>query len=220
MENNKKSLDELMFYTDMMVQRARGGRNLRFGYKGGQMEQVLIALQTNNSTTSKELSETLGMSFKSLNRLLDRMEEAELITLKTVEEDKTLLSAELTETGKKAARKAEQRRAEMDKLFECLTEEEKNNLQSILLHLAENLEKELKEDDDSDKFWGREELFGGFWHGEENPRGYHGREGFHGREGLLRAEMFCNRGGYMNRGGFQPESGYFQFPKRHHNSKD
>ncbi len=219
MENNKKSLEELMYDTNMMVQRIRAGRGIRVGIKGGKLDQLLISLQENQSINSKDLSEALGITLKGMNRLLDRLEEAELVTLETVKEDKTLLTVQLTETGKKAARKAEQRKAEMDKVFDCLTEEEKNNLQSILNHLAENLEKELRQEDDVEELWGREALFGAFRFGDntEYHGDFHGIRKHHSREGYLRTEMFCNRGEFFNRGGFQPECSFSHDLNKHHN---
>ncbi|SHO44284.1 helix-turn-helix domain-containing protein [Anaerocolumna xylanovorans] len=186
MEYNKKSLNELIFTVDMMLHRAQGGRNHGSCFMGNQMEQVLILLQAKQSATSKELLEELELHPKDLNKWLERLEDGGLIELNTAEEDKTLLKAELTQAGKKAARKAEQRRAEAAKAFECLSEEEKENLQKILLHLAEDLEMKLKEEDDPDRddFWDRSDLWD--------------REGLWNKAGIGNVGEFCNRNGHSH----------------------
>lgn len=197
MESNKKSLNELIFTVDMMLHSTLGGRNHGFGFMGNHMEQVLILLQSKQSLTVKELLEELEIHPKELNKWLERLEDAGLIELNTAEEDKTLLKAELTQAGIKAAKKAEKRKAETEKAFECLSGEEKENLQKILLHLAENLEEKLKEEGDSaeDDFynrpglWGREGLWdraslgmmGEFWNRNSHSHGGMGHRYFGGK---------------------------------------
>lgn len=227
MKNNKKSLNELIFYTDRLLHRVQGGKHYGFGLREHPMEQMLIYLEANDNATGKELLEILKLRPKFLNKWLERLEDAELVELKASEEDKDVTLVKLTQTGLKAAEKAKQRRAEAEKLFECLSEEEKESLQRILLHLTDSLEAELKEECvGGEDFLNREDFWSGegFW----NREPFGSRESFGNREPFVRGEPFgngehygngenfCGRGAFAGRDGFGRE-GLWNRGRQSHN---
>ncbi|SHK46472.1 DNA-binding transcriptional regulator, MarR family [Anaerocolumna jejuensis DSM 15929] len=207
MDNNKKSLNELLFYVNIMLFRVQFDKYDGFGPMGSHMEQVLLYLKERDSATSRELLEALDVRPKVLDKCLDRLEEGGFIEVNTLKEADTILEVKLTRKGLKSAGKAEERRAEAEKLFDCLSEEEKENLHRILLRLADSFEAELKEEDFSrEDFWIRSgfENFDSFRHRHsfEKSGGNCDRGRYGSRENLRGREENWNRGGcpYAGRG--------------------
>lgn len=118
------------------------------GHKGegrhGQ-QRILALLQVQDGMSQKDLAFLLGIRPQSLTVALDKLEGEGFIERKQDEDDKRTRRVFITEAGSaKATEAAQERAARADGVFSVLSDEEKDQLASILSKLASNLE-ETKE---------------------------------------------------------------------------
>ncbi|HWS29692.1 MAG TPA: MarR family transcriptional regulator [Clostridia bacterium] len=110
------------------------------GGKAGQ-RRILVTLLKRGSLTQKELQDTLEVSAAALSEILGKMEEASLIERKKSDDDKRQVRLLLLQKGRSAAIKAQEHYVRMlDRMFECLSDAEKNTLDEILGKLAAHLD--------------------------------------------------------------------------------
>lgn len=113
------------------------GHTIRFLYEGrGSQKRILIILYKTGSMTQKELTERLGVQPGSASEVLGKLESAGLILRRQSQTDRRTTDIQLTDAGRIKAKEAVgQRQMRHQKMFSCLSEEEKDTL----LALAEKL---------------------------------------------------------------------------------
>lgn len=106
---------------------------MRSLYEGkGSQKRILIILNEVGGITQRELTQRLGIQPGSASEVLAKLEGAGLITRTLSETDHRTTDIRLTDKGERsAAEAAEQRRWRHEKMFSCLTGEEKQILLSI-----------------------------------------------------------------------------------------
>jgi len=110
------------------------------GGKAGQ-RRILVTLLNRESLTQKELQDVLDVSSGALSEILQKMEEASLVERKKNCDDKRQVELALTTAGRSAAlqMKAHYIRT-LERMFECLSGEEKTELGGLLKKLADHLD--------------------------------------------------------------------------------
>lgn len=106
--------------------------------------RVLAILKMKPEITQKDLSYLLDMRPQSLGELLSKLEKKGYITRTPSEKDRRIINIKLTEEGKQATVE------ELDfrNLFQCLNEEEQNNLSIYLQRIIKSLGEELGDIDE------------------------------------------------------------------------
>ena len=111
------------------------------GGKAGQ-QRILMRLNTHGKTTQKELQDVLDISSGALSEILQKMEDGGLILRTKSADDKRMVDLSLTERGSATAISVEAHyHRTLDRMFECLSAEQKSQLEETLgiltLHLDE-----------------------------------------------------------------------------------
>ena len=119
----------------------------QIGGKAGQ-QRILMRLSSRGPTTQKELQDVLEISSGALSEILQKMEDGGLILRTKSTEDKRQVNLELTKEGRETAQLVETHyHRTLDRMFECLSAEQKDQLEETLGILTTHLE-ELKSDPD------------------------------------------------------------------------
>lgn len=111
------------------------GHIMRFLYEGkGSQKRILIILdEVGSSITQRELTERLGIQPGSASEVVAKLENAGYIKRTPSEKDRRTANIELTEIGKVVAAEArKQRICRHEEMFSCLSEDEKEELLSLL----------------------------------------------------------------------------------------
>lgn len=118
-----------------------GDGHERHGHRRGQARVIaMIALQ--EGISQKDLAFLLGIRPQTLGEMLRKLEERGLVERAKSEADGRVIEVSLTDEGRKlAAEIAERRKLAAADLFAVLSDEEKNQLASILDKLTAELEK-------------------------------------------------------------------------------
>ena len=115
------------------------------GGKAGQ-QRILMTLFSLGHMTQKELQDRLEISSGAMSEILQKMEDANLIARSKSSDDKRQVDLSLSEYGKTVAVQVKtQYHQSLDRIFECLSAEKKDQLESILGELVFHLD-ELKTD--------------------------------------------------------------------------
>jgi DNA-binding MarR family transcriptional regulator len=115
------------------------------GGKAGQ-QRILMRLQHQEQMTQKELQDVLEISSGALSEILQKMEDARLIFRTKSTDDKRQVNLALTPEGRERSRFVEQHYHQtLERTFECLNEEQKNQLEELLGILTAHLD-EIKSD--------------------------------------------------------------------------
>jgi len=117
--------------------------------------RVLALLNMQPEMSQKNLAYLLGIRNQSLSELLTKLEKAGYITRKKSESDRRVMNISLTEEGKKVAEETANQKG-FDDVFDCLTEEEQQNLSTYLDRLSDELYNRLGTEDGVRGIWGRE----------------------------------------------------------------
>ena len=123
------------------------GRFLHYqiGGKAGQ-QRILMRLYNNGQTTQKELQDVLEISSGAMSEILQKMEDSGLILRAKNAEDKRQVDLALTPHGRESAQMVEEHYHQtLDRMFECLSAEQKDQLEETLGILTAHLE-EIKSD--------------------------------------------------------------------------
>ncbi|NRT80505.1 MarR family winged helix-turn-helix transcriptional regulator [Clostridium beijerinckii] len=115
--------------------------------------RILALLKTQPKISQKEISNHLDMSNQALSQLLTKLEKSGHISRTQSETDRRVMNIELTQTGREAAMQAEQSKQDSDKIFNCLSDVEKNNLSEYLSKIIAELEKQLGENSGLNDLW-------------------------------------------------------------------
>lgn len=107
---------------------------MRFLYEGkASQKRILIILDESETVTQRELTERLGIKPGSASEILSKLENAGLIIRTQNKEDHRTMDICLTDDGRNLAAEAlAQRKKRHEEMFSCLSEEEKQNLQTLL----------------------------------------------------------------------------------------
>ena len=104
---------------------------MRFDDREGQ-NRILVMLN-DGPVSQRDLTARLGIQPGSASEVLNKLESAGLIERTPNEEDRRTANVGLTEVGRAEAAKAvEERRGRREKMFSCLTEEEKETLVGLI----------------------------------------------------------------------------------------
>lgn len=115
------------------------------GGKAGQ-QRILMRLDSHGKTTQKELQDVLEISSGALSEILQKMEDSDLIQRTKSAEDKRQVDLVLTAKGRETARSVEAHyHRTLERMFECLTAEQKQQLEETLGVLTAHLD-EIKSD--------------------------------------------------------------------------
>ena len=115
------------------------------GGKAGQ-QRILMRLDSHGKTTQKELQDVLEISSGALSEILQKMEDSDLIQRTKSAEDKRQVDLVLTAKGRETARSVEAHyHRTLERMFECLTTEQKEQLEKTLGILTAHLD-EIKSD--------------------------------------------------------------------------
>ena len=105
--------------------------------------RLLAALKNMSGVNQRELAFILDIRPQSLGELLQKLEQGGYISRKPSEDDKRAMMVELTEKGKNL----KFQRPNYDELFNCLNEEEQENLKNYLQKISDRLEELNNEND-------------------------------------------------------------------------
>lgn len=129
-EKNEKLIHSLLDINHMMHRLYEG--------KASQ-SRILIILYEQQCMTQKELTELLGIQPGSASEILAKLEKAGLLKRVPSEKDHRTMELFLTPEGEKMAEEALANRQERHRqMFDCLSEEEGEQLSSLLEKLKED----------------------------------------------------------------------------------
>lgn len=115
------------------------------GGKAGQ-QRILMRLNSHGQTSQKELQDVLEISSGALSEILQKMEDSGLILRTKSAEDKRQVDLSLTPHGRETARLVEEHYHQtLERMFECLSSQQKDQLEETLGVLTSHLE-EIKSD--------------------------------------------------------------------------
>lgn len=101
--------------------------------KGSQKRTLIVLEEIGGSITQQELTRRLGIQSGSASEVIAKLESAGYIRRTPNEADRRTADIALTEAGKISAAEARaQRTRRHEEMFSCLSEEEKNELLSLL----------------------------------------------------------------------------------------
>lgn len=144
--------------------------------------RMLMTLNANDGASPAELCEYMDVRPSSMSELLGKMEEHDLIRRESNENDKRATKVFLSESGKEAVLRIEEKyREDNAKLTECFTEEEIAQFCELCDRLSAHLE---SLPGDGNKC--RRGPHGP--HGHCGPHGHHGHHGPHGSRSPERPE--------------------------------
>ena len=119
----------------------------QIGGKAGQ-QRILMRLNTHGQTTQKELQDVLEISSGATSEILQKMEDAGLILRTKSTEDKRQVDLSLTPEGREKAILVEEHyHRTLTRMFECLSAEQKDQLEATLGILNAHLD-EIRTDPD------------------------------------------------------------------------
>ncbi len=143
MEEQNLNLGELFIQTQRFMHHyhmiQHGKTQPVFDIRQGQ-GRILALMKKINSITQKELAEILGIRQQSLGESLIKLEQNGYIVRKQSQEDKRIMVVEITEKGKQL----EFEKNDLSEIFDCLDEQEQQNLKSYLYRISERLENILQ----------------------------------------------------------------------------
>ena len=139
MDRHKAELAEIFMGTHHLLHRYHmiwHSKNLGdFDPRRGQ-GRILAALKKMSGVNQRELAFILDIRPQSLGELLQKLEQSGYISRKPSEDDKRAMIVELTEKGKNL----KFQRPNYEELFNCLNEEEQEDLKTYLQKISARLE--------------------------------------------------------------------------------
>lgn len=141
-------LVEKLFRLEMLFHRYQAHSFRAHGALGSPLRgqgRVLSILKLQPVISQKELSYLLNMRQQSLSELLAKLKKSGYITRKPSPEDKRATVISLTQAGREAAENVDRQEVDIQRILDCLSEEEQAQLGEYLDRLANTLEQALKE---------------------------------------------------------------------------
>lgn len=175
MEEQDFSLGEIFIQTQRLMQHYHIIQHRKeqpvFDIRQGQ-GRILALMKKINVITQKELAEIVGIRQQSLGELLLKLEQNGYVIRKQSQEDKRAMVVEITKKGKEL----EFEKNDLSEIFDCLDEQEQQNLKDYLYRISERLEDILQiEQQQKTNEWDRRRRFSK----EENMRRERTLEGNH-----------------------------------------
>ncbi|MDR0906341.1 MAG: MarR family transcriptional regulator [Oscillospiraceae bacterium] len=152
MEENKEGLLELFFRAELLMHRLEVIRFREYGPMGSPHRgqgRVLSILKMQPEISQKQLAYLLDMRNQSLGELLVKLEKSGMITRTPSQEDKRAMIIRLTEAGVAASQEADDSRSSSEKVFESLSDTERENLRATLKKLIDWIDKRLEGEPDA-----------------------------------------------------------------------
>jgi len=161
--------------------------------------RVLSILKLKPEISQKELTYLLDMSKQGLAELLNKLEKKGYIKREPVEEDRRSFNIKLTEEGAAVAGEIDDMPLDLDKVFDCLSDEELAKLYEYLKRIIECLEDQLPGNDNDLRKQMMERFMEHYLHGKHRddfsglfggrlPHGRDSRKGNGDRKQMM--EMF------------------------------
>ena len=174
--------------------------------------RVLAILKMKPAISQKELTHLLNMSKQSVAELLAKLEKGGYIIRKQSEDDKRVMTIQLTEKGEKAVGDTEDSGMDALKVLDCLNEEELSAFSDYLERIIKQYEKQFPDEDFEQRRKYMEKFMSSYGHGFghfKKGHGGHGGYGFYGGYGNQRGqEGFGGYGGHGNQRGQEGYGGY------------
>lgn len=113
---------------------------MRLLYEGkASQKRILMILNESETITQRDLTERLGIQPGSASEILSKLESAGWILRTQNEADRRTTDISLTDSGRELAAEAlAQRKKRHEEMFSCLSEEEKQELLSLLERVCED----------------------------------------------------------------------------------
>lgn len=108
--------------------------------------RILSILKMKPEISQKELSYLLEMRPQSMGELLTKLEKKGYISRTPSETDRRVLNIKLTKEGEEATAESTESEFSFDKVFECLNEEEQQNLSCYLDRIIMTLETQVEDE--------------------------------------------------------------------------
>lgn len=158
------------------------GHVMRFLYEGkASQKRILIILNESETITQRDLTERLGIQPGSASEILSKLEGAGLIIRTQNEADRRTTDVCLTDAGRELATEAlSQRRKRHEEMFSCLSEEEKQELLSLLERVCADWRARYSEKGHAH---GHGHHHSGHHHGHGPHNGHRHHDDSHGHEG-------------------------------------
>ena len=125
--------------------------HMHWGGRNGKQHILLELLAHDGEMTQRDLQEASCITSASLSEVIAKLEAEGLVTRERSETDRRQLTVTLTPEGERKAHEVVRTRAEfVARAFDCLTEDERNDLVRILDRVAAHwtqLEKDKKGDE-------------------------------------------------------------------------
>lgn len=125
--------------------------HVHWGGRNGKQHILVELLAHDGKMTQRDLQEASCITSASLSEVIAKLETERLVTRERSETDRRQLTVTLTPEGERKAHEVVRTRAEFERLaFECLSEDKKEELASMLDLLAASwakLEKDKKGDE-------------------------------------------------------------------------
>lgn len=147
----EKKFDLIMQLTrvEWLLHKYHQQNHMNFGPMGDPRKgqgRILSILKMKPEISQKELSYLLEMRPQSLGELLSKLEKKGYITRTPSETDHRVMEIKLTKEGEEATEISDQEFS-FDKIFECLNEEEQQNLSNYLDRIICTLESQIDVND-------------------------------------------------------------------------
>lgn len=162
--------------------------------------RVLAILKMKPAISQKELTHLLNMSKQSVAELLAKLEKGGYIIRKQSEDDKRVMTIQLTEKGEKAVGDTEDSGMDALKVLDCLNEEELSAFSDYLERIIKQYEKQFPDEDFEQRRKYMEKFMSSYGHGFGHFKKGHGGHGGHGGYGFY--------GGYGNQSSQEGFGGY------------
>ncbi|HJA29828.1 MAG TPA: MarR family transcriptional regulator [Candidatus Olsenella pullicola] len=125
--------------------------HMHWGGRNGKQHILLELLAHDGEMTQRDLQEASCITSASLSEVIAKLEAEGLVSRERSETDRRQLTVTLTPEGERKAHEVVRTRAEFEaRAFDCLTEDERNSLVTILDRVAAHwtqLEKDKKGDE-------------------------------------------------------------------------
>jgi DNA-binding MarR family transcriptional regulator len=151
MSEVKKEVLERFMRLQTLLHRYQMQNFMHFGPWGNPHRgqgRVLSILKLKPEISQKELTYLLDMSKQSLAELLSKLERNGYIKREPSEEARRSFNIKLTEEGAAVAGEMDDTPPELVKTFDCLSDEELDNLSEYLHRLIQRFEEQFTGDDD------------------------------------------------------------------------
>lgn len=200
MEEKKFDLIMQLTRVEWLLHKYHQQNHMNFGPMGDTRKgqgRILSILKMKPEISQKELSYLLEMRPQSMGELLTKLEKKGYISRTPSKTDRRVLNIKLTKEGEEATAESTESEFSFDKVFECLNDEEQQNLSSYLDRIIRTLELQVNDEQPELDFDPRMKD-GNPYHGKGNPR-FGGRNVFDERFRDQAGTSFSRNGGNPDR---------------------